>query len=227
MAKPSLQGLGLSNDAVWDLPTYLIIGILLGGRIGYVVFYDAAYYLAHPLHVISVWEGGMAYHGGALGAVAASWLFARRHRIPILPLLDVMGWVSTIGIGLGRVANFINGELVGRVADVPWAMIFPNNGDVARHPSQLYEALGEGVVLFALLSLIRRSKRLIPGQLFGTYLVGYGVIRFGLEYFREPDIQKGFVLAQLSMGQVLCSLMVVGGVGIISWSFLRRLKETR
>jgi len=211
LAYPSLRRLGLSRDAIWDFPTYLILGIVLGGRLGYVCLYDLPYFIEHPAQIIAIWQGGMSYHGAALGTVAATGLFARRHRISMWSILDLLAWGSTIGIGFGRMANFINGELFGRITAVPWGIVFPEGGPLPRHPSQLYEAFGEGVVLFIILSLLRRYGKLKDGQLFGGYLMGYGAIRFCIEFFREPDSQVGYLFGALTMGQLLCITMVLGG----------------
>jgi len=211
LAVSSFRRLGLSRDAIWDFPSYLVSGILLGGRLIYVAVYDPGYFIAHPLQIFAIWQGGMAYHGAALGAVVATGLYSRRYLISIWPLLDVLGWASTIGIGFGRLANFINGELYGRVGEVPWAMVFPDAGNLPRHPSQLYEALGEGLLLFILLSLFRRKLDLEPGQLFSCYLMGYGAIRFVIEFFREPDLQVGYWFGALTTGQLFCALMVLAG----------------
>lgn len=211
VAYRSLRALGLSKDAIWDFPTFLILGILLGGRFGYVLVYDLSFFLQNPLHIFAFWKGGMSYHGAALGSVIAVWVFARRNKVAYWSLLDLLGWASTIGIGLGRIANFINGELYGRITSLPWGMIFPEGGMLPRHPSQLYEALGEGLLLFLGLDLLRRYGKLRPGQLFGVYLMGYGAIRFGIEFLREPDSQIGYFFGALTMGQLLCALMVLMG----------------
>ncbi len=213
---PAKAELGLTREDLINFFTYLMIGVILGGRLGYILIYDLAYYLAHPLHLFAYWEGGMSYHGGALGAVIATTFYATRRKVSRLWMLDYIALCSPIGIGLGRLGNFINGELFGRVTtSTPWAMVFPNGGPLPRHPSQLYEALGEGLLLFLLLVLAQnqRLKPLKTGQLFGLYFIFYGIIRFCLEYFREPDAQLGLLGMGLSMGQWLCVGM--GSFGIV------------
>ena len=206
------ERLGLSREQVGDFAFACILGVILGGRLGYVVFYNPAYYLSHPLSVLAVWDGGMAFHGGLIGVVVAGIWFARRRNLAILQVADFITPVVPIGLGLGRLGNFINGELWGRPADpgLAWAMVFPHVDRLPRHPSQLYELLLEGVALFALLWALDRHLR-TPGRLFGVFLLGYGVVRFGVEYFRAPDPQLGLLLLGLSMGQLLSLPMVAAG----------------
>ncbi len=211
VAFPQLIRLGMSKSEVWDYVTFLMLAILIGGRLGYVLIYDPGYYVSNPLQVVAIWQGGMSYHGAAFGTVFATAWVARAKKLPVWGLLDALGWASTIGLGLGRIANFINGELVGRVTGVPWGKVFPNQGPFPRHPSQLYEAFGEGLVLWIILALANRNGRFQKGQLFAIYLMGYGAIRFGIEFFREPDSQVGYWFGALTTGQVLCTAMVVGG----------------
>lgn len=199
-----------------DLITSATFGIIVGGRLGYVLFY-APSMLLHPLEILRLWDGGMSFHGGAAGVSIAMILFARRRGLNWLRVHDYVACVVPIGLFFGRVANFINGELWGRPASVPWAIVFPGSGDgVARHPSQLYEAGLEGLVLFALLALLswRTSLRHIPGRLVGVFLMGYGVARFAVEFFREPDAQLVAFAARTGfhMGQWLTLPMI--GVGI-------------
>lgn len=211
--------LGLSREQVGDLVFAGILGVILGGRLGYVLFYNPGYYLTHPLAVFAIWDGGMAFHGGLLGVAVAGIWFARRNGLGILALADFITPIVPIGLGLGRLGNFINGELWGRPAtpDLPWAMVFPHVDRLPRHPSQLYELLLEGVALFALVWVLDRRLR-VPGRLFGVLLLGYGLMRFGVEYFRAPDPQLGLLLLGLSMGQLLSLPMVaVGG-----WLLARR-----
>jgi phosphatidylglycerol:prolipoprotein diacylglycerol transferase len=211
--------LGLSAEQVGDFAFACILGVILGGRLGYVLFYNPAYYMGHPLAVFAVWDGGMAFHGGLLGVVVAGVWFARRHRLAILRLADFITPVVPIGLGLGRLGNFINGELWGRPAnpELPWAMVFPHVDRVPRHPSQLYELLLEGVALFAVIwALDRRLHG--AGRLFGVLLLGYGLVRFGVEYFRAPDPQLGLLVLGLSMGQLLSLPMVAVGL----WLLVRR-----
>lgn len=219
LKKEFLRVFGWTSETVLDLFSWIVFGILFGGRIGYVLFYDLPYFLSYPAHVFAVWEGGMSYHGGALGAMVGLILFARKRRVDPWALLDFLGIGSCFGLFFGRLANFINGELYGRVSDVPWAMVFPSGGPFARHPSQLYEALCEGVLLFAVLYGLKRRVSLKPGQLFGCYVLGYGLCRFMIEFFREPDAQLGTVISFFSMGQVLCAVMVLFGSLVI---FVRR-----
>lgn len=201
-----------------DLSTYLtwiMTGVLLGGRLAYVVIYNAPYYIHHLIEIFYIWQGGMAFHGGAAGAAIATVAYARKYQKDPWLLLDGLGLGATVGIAMGRVANFINAELVGRVSNVPWAMIFPGEGPLPRHPSQLYEAFGEGVFLFVVLWLVSHKFPLKAGQLFALFCIGYGLMRFSLEFFRQPDPQLGFILASWSMGQLLCVVMIV--VGMMIW----------
>lgn len=202
-------------DTVLDFLSWVMFGVLLGGRFGYVLFYDFSFFIQNPLHIFSVWEGGMSYHGGAIGAMFGVILFARKRNVSFWPLLDLLGLGSCFGLFFGRLANFVNGELYGRYTDVSWGMIFPNGGPFARHPSQLYEAFFEGIVLFLILWGLRRKASLQQGQLFGFYLVGYGVFRFFIEFFREPDAQLGTFIGFFSMGQLLCGVMISIGVFVL------------
>ncbi len=196
------------------LAVYMVVGVVLGGRLGYVLFYNPAYYLEHPLEVLETWHGGMSFHGGLLGALAAGVLCCRLGGESFLKWADRLVVTAPVGLGLGRIANFINGELYGRPSQVPWAMIFPQGGLVPRHPSQLYEAIYEGVFLFFVLWPIRRVG-LARGRLLGAFMALYGAGRFVLEFFREPDPQLGFVLWDwMTMGQVLCLLLVLAGAGL-------------
>jgi phosphatidylglycerol:prolipoprotein diacylglycerol transferase len=204
-----------------DFLTWATLGVVLGGRLGYVLFYQPAFYLAHPAMILAVWEGGMSFHGGALGVTLAIVWFCRRNAIPLLGFADRIAVCAPIGLGLGRIANFINGELWGRPAPdwLPWAMIFPAAGPEPRHPSQLYQALLEGLVLFlVMLALSRReSLRARFGWLTGAFLVGYGVARVTGEFFRQPDIFLGYLVGGATMGQLLSIPMVIAGV----WLMLR------
>jgi phosphatidylglycerol:prolipoprotein diacylglycerol transferase len=210
-----LRSLPLAAEELSDLLFYCVFGVILGGRLGYVLFYNAAYYLHHPLEVFAVWEGGMSFHGGLLGVVVATLLYCRRRKIAILPVGDVLVTASTLGLGLGRVGNFINAELWGRVTDVPWGMVFPGAGPEPRHPSQLYEALLEGPVLFAVLWVLHR-RRAAGGVPFFVFFLLYGLFRFGVEFFRQPDAHLGFLWGGATMGQLLCLPMIVFGlVGLV------------
>jgi phosphatidylglycerol:prolipoprotein diacylglycerol transferase len=205
-----------------DFVVWVTIGIILGGRIGYVLFYNPAYFLAHPLEIPKLWTGGMSFHGGFLGCVGAVILFAWRRGLPLLSLGDVTCAAGPIGLFLGRIANFINGELWGRPTDVPWAMVFPHAGPLPRHPSQLYEAALEGLVLFIVLGLlVRRGALRRPGLLIGAFAIGYGIARSFCELFREPDVQIGYLWGGLTMGMVLNVPLVLAGVAFIAVALTR------
>lgn len=216
--KSDFRKLGLNNDDVINLMTILMLGVILGGRIGYVFFYDLGYYLENPANIAAIWNGGMSFHGGAIGAMLGFLIFANKKQLSPWGLLDILGIGSTIGIFLGRIANFINGELYGRVTDVPWGMVFPSGGPLPRHPSQLYEALLEGLFLFLFLLILKRRFRLKSGQLFAVYLITYAACRFVVEFFREPDVQIGFVFLNFSMGQVLSAIMVLVGSFLLKFT---------
>jgi len=203
-----------------DFLTWATLGVVLGGRLGYVLFYQPLHYLQNPLGALAVWQGGMSFHGGTLGVVLALVLYCRRERIPLLGFADRLAVVVPIGLGLGRIANFINGELWGRPAPdwLPWAMIFPAAGPEARHPSQLYQASMEGAMLLIVLALACRSPAIRArfGTLTGIFLVGYGVARIAGEFFRQPDAFLGFLFAGATMGQLLSVPMVVAGAWLIA-----------
>ncbi len=197
-----------------DFLVWATVGAVLGGRLGYVLFYNPGFYLDNPLAAFAIWRGGMSFHGGLLGVMAAAALFARRRAIPLLPFADLLACITPIGLFLVRLANFINGELFGRVSEVPWAMIFPRGGPYPRHPSQLYEAGREGVVLVSVLFFLRRREavRRRAGLLTGVFFTGYGIARTIAELFRQPDIHIGFLTAGTTMGQWLSAPMLVLGV---------------
>ena len=203
-----------------DFLTWATLGVVLGGRLGYVLFYQPGQYLQNPLGALAVWQGGMSFHGGMLGVAVAVVLYCRRNRIPLLGFADRMAVVVPIGLGLGRIANFINGELWGRVAPatLPWAMVFPAAGPEPRHPSQLYQAGLEGVALLLVLSLMcaRPAVRARFGVLTGVFLVGYGIARIIGEFFRQPDAFLGFLYAGATMGQLLSVPMVLAGAFLIA-----------
>src|SRR4051812_1828969 len=202
-----------------DFIVWVTLGIILGGRIGYALFYNPSYFFAHPGEILQLWNGGMSFHGGFTGCVIAVLLFAWRRNIPVLSLGDITCAVGPIGLCLGRLANFINGELWGRAADVPWAMVFPNGGPVPRHPSQLYEAGVEGLLLLAVLAvLIRRGALRYPGLIVGSFAVVYALARSTSEFFREPDAQLGFLWGGLTMGMLLSIPLFLFGVGLIVWA---------
>jgi phosphatidylglycerol---prolipoprotein diacylglyceryl transferase len=202
-----------------DFLVWATLGVVLGGRIGYVLFYKPGYYALHPLEALYVWHGGMSFHGGALGVTIALVLFTRTRKIPLFAFSDIITEAIPIGLFFGRVANFVNGELYGRPSNVPWAMIFPNGGPVPRHPSQLYEAFCEGILLFLLLFAAERLvTRRRPGLVTGLFLVGYAVARMSGELFREPDAQLGFLLFGTTMGQLLSVPVLIAGILIILWA---------
>ena len=208
---------------VEDLLFYGVLGVVLGGRIGYCLFYKPGYYAAHPLEVLAVWQGGMSFHGGMLGVILAMVLYAWRQQRPWLWVTDFIAPCVPTGLAAGRVGNFINGELWGRAADpsLPWAMVFPQSGlDLPRHPSQVYQFLGEGLLLFVVLWLYARCPRPV-GAVSGAFLTGYGLLRFVAEYFREPDAHLGLLALGMSMGQWLCVPMVAAGM-VLWWVALRR-----
>jgi len=202
--------LPLSNDDVADLVFFGALGVVLGGRLGYILFYNLGFYLTHPLRIFAVWEGGMSFHGGFLGVICAFVIYDRRKNIPFFTLIDMAALWAPVGLGLGRIGNFINGELYGRQTDVPWGIIFPGGGGVPRHPSQLYEAFLEGLVLFA---LVRFASRRSPatGVAGWTFVAGYGLFRFIVEFFRQPDDNLGLLVAFFSMGQLLSLPMFLLG----------------
>lgn len=201
-----------------DFVTWATLGIILGGRLGYVLFYKAGYYLQHPLEALMVWQGGMSFHGGALGVIVAALLFCRKEGLRPLLFGDRVAVVVPIGLFFGRVANFVNGELWGRAADVPWAMVFPSDPErLPRHPSQLYQAGLEGVALFAVMWFLWSRTRLREreGALTGALVAGYGVARILGEFFRQPDAHLGFLAFGVTMGQVLSVPMVLAGLWLV------------
>jgi phosphatidylglycerol:prolipoprotein diacylglycerol transferase len=231
----------IKNEPLWGGPApitlaqiddfilWVTLGIILGGRTGYVLFYNLPFFIQHPAEIFELWKGGMSFHGGFIGCVAAVMLFARKHGIPILSLGDITTAVAPIGLFLGRLANFINSELWGRPADasVPWAMVFPNGGPLPRHPSQLYEAGLEGIVLFTILAMMIRFGALKrAGLILGSFIAFYGLARIAGEFFREPDPQLGFLWRGLTMGMLLSVPMLIAGAVIIVAAW-RRQSPTR
>jgi phosphatidylglycerol---prolipoprotein diacylglyceryl transferase len=201
-----------------DLLVWITIGVILGGRIGYVLFYGGGAYLSDPLEIFKVWQGGMSFHGGLIGAALAMLLFARRRRLNVWSLFDMAAAAVPVGLFLGRVANFINGELWGRPTDVAWAFVFPHAGPEPRHPSQLYEAILEGMVLLAVLTALVWAYKALrrPGLVAGVFGIGYGLSRFVVEFFREPDAQVGYLIGDwMTMGMLLSLPMVVAGLALI------------
>ncbi|MFT7027067.1 MAG: phosphatidylglycerol:prolipoprotein diacylglycerol transferase [Paracoccaceae bacterium] len=215
-----------------DLLTWMVLGVVLGGRLGFVLFYQPAYYFANPSEILQVWAGGMSFHGGFLGVVAGVVLYSRARGLPLLQVGDAVAMAAPVGLLLGRLANFVNAELWGRVTDVPWAVVFPNAGPLPRHPSQLYEAVLEGAVLFVALWVVgtKRGGLMRPGTMIGLFLVGYGAARSSVELFRQPDAQfagPGNLLGHamqfgggygLTMGQVLSAPMIAVGVALVIWA---------
>ncbi|HTQ00016.1 MAG TPA: prolipoprotein diacylglyceryl transferase [Casimicrobiaceae bacterium] len=203
-----------------DMLFYGVFGVIVGGRLGYVLFYKPLYYAAHPLEIFQVWAGGMSFHGGFLGVLVALWLFARSRHKRWLDVTDFVAPLCPLGLAAGRLGNFINGELVGRVTDVPWAMVFPQVDMLPRHPSQLYEFGLEGLALFAILWLYANRPR-PTGAVSGLFLAGYGTFRFIAEFTREPDSFLGFLAGGFTMGQWLSMPMVAIGVGMMVWAYRR------
>lgn len=219
VALPQFADAGWTRRDVEDLLFWGVLGVVLGGRVGYALFYKPGQYLSDPLAILKLWEGGMSFHGGLLGVMVAMALFARLRRRPFLQVMDVVAPCVPTGLAAGRIGNFINGELWGRAADpsLPWAMVFPQSGSaLARHPSQLYQFLLEGLLLFVLLWWYGRKPR-AQGQVAAAFVFGYGVLRFVAEYFREPDSYLGLLAGGMSMGQWLCVPMVLGGAALWWW----------
>ncbi len=209
------KDLRLKKEELSDLILWAAIGVIAGGRLGYILFYNLGYYLENPSKIPAIWEGGMSFHGGLLGVLVAGWLFSRSRRRRFLPLGDAAVIAAPIGLGLGRIGNFINGELFGRPTDLPWCMVFPAGGELCRHPSQLYQTLLEGPLLFGILYLIGR-KNFPAGVTLWSFFLFYGLFRFLVEFFREPDPQLGLVAGLLSMGQILSLPMFAVGL-IMAW----------
>lgn len=222
------------NDSLWpgnaspitkaqldDFVVWVALGVVLGGRIGYILFYDMASIIESPIRAIQIWNGGMSFHGGLAGTTIAMIIFAKRNKIPLWNLFDIVAAVVPVGLFFGRIANFINGELWGRLTDVPWAVVFPTGGPFARHPSQLYEAGLEGIVLLLVLAALIYGVRALktPGFITGVFVCGYALSRIFVEFFREPDVQLGYLLGTnwLTMGMVLSSPMILLGL----WAMIR------
>ncbi len=213
-------------DADNILP-WMVLGVILGGRLGYVLFYNLGYYIDNPLQIPVIWEGGMSFHGGLLGVAVVCIAYARFYKFSALALGDLIATVVPIGLFFGRLANFINGELFGRVTNVPWAVYFPYGGGLPRHPSQLYEAFLEGIVLFFVLLWCWRQPKIrqAPGMIFGIFTIGYALSRFVVEFFREPDPQIGLIMQYFTMGQILCLPMMVAGGLLIAYGRKHRTAE--
>ncbi|MGM0560384.1 MAG: prolipoprotein diacylglyceryl transferase [Pseudomonadota bacterium] len=210
---------GLTREAIDDFLLWATLGVILGGRLGYVLFYQPGYYAHNPQEILYLWQGGMAFHGGLLGVIVAILLFERKRGVAFMSLTDIVACAAPIGLFLGRIANFINGELFGRPSDVPWAMAFPGGGPEPRHPSQLYQAGLEGLLLFILLFVLMRFGALkCRGLLSGTFLAGYGLARFIGEFFRAPDAHLGYLTGGLTMGQLLSLPMLLAGLALVFWA---------
>ncbi len=209
---------GWSYSELDDVLFYIVLGVILGGRLGYVLFYKFSDYLHEPLKIFYIWEGGMSFHGGFLGVIFAIWLFSRKHRKHWLAITDFIAPLVSLGLGAGRIGNFINGELWGRPTDVAWGMIFPGADNVPRHPSQIYEFALEGILLFVILWIYSAKPRPL-GAVSGLFLLCYGVFRFLVEFTREPDAFLGLLAFGLSMGQWLSLPMILAGVWMIYWGY--------
>ena len=200
-----------------DLITYLIVSLVVGGRLGYVFFYNFSYYLSNPLDIFKIWEGGMSFHGALIGIMVGTFLFSYLRKIKSLIFLDIIACVSPIGIFFGRIANFINGELVGKATTVPWAVVFPNVDQIPRHPSQLYEAFFEGLILFFLLNIFMSKQNYKIGKCSYMFLILYGVFRIISEFFREPDAHIGYFFGIFSTGMILSIIMVIAGLMMLNF----------
>ena len=200
-----------------DLVIYLVLGIILGGRLGYVIFYNLEYYIQNSFEIFKLWQGGMSFHGGLLGVIVAIFIFSKNKNTNFFKYSDIVACVAPIGIFLGRIANFINGELFGKISTLPWAVIFPNGGNIARHPSQIYEAILEGLVLFILINFLALKKHLIikTGYVSSFFLISYSILRIFSENFREPDQHLGYLFNYFSMGTLLSILTLISGFLII------------
>ena len=219
-----IRKLNISTDDLYDLLFYLIIGVMAGGRLGYVIFYDLSGYLRDPFSILAIWQGGMSFHGGFIGVVLAAWYAARKKKWDFWDIADLVSAAVPIGLGLGRIGNFINGELYGRTTEVPWGMVFPDAGNEPRHPSQLYEAFLEGLALLLILRWIY-IKNLYRGTVFWALVGFYGLFRFLVEFVREPDAQIGFDLGPLTRGQLLTVPMLVIGMTMMIIYARRRPPE--
>lgn len=218
-----------TRDDIDNFLPYAVLGVILGGRLGYVLFYQPSLYAANPLDAFKVWEGGMAFHGGALGVIVALIIFSWVNKIQLLRLSDIVCACVPIGVFFGRIANFINGELYGRPTDASWGVIFPWAGEEPRHPSQLYEAFLEGAVLFVILLFLykKMNMRHHPGVVTGSFLAGYAGFRMIVEFFREPDAHLGFIIAEISMGQILSLPMMLLGFGVMVYALRQKIFNTK
>lgn len=210
-----------TRDTLSDLVFWVALGVIVGGRLGYVLFYDPQQYFSNPLKIFAIMDGGMSFHGGMLGVLFCTLWFARRTKKPFFELMDFIAPLVPIGLGAGRIGNFINGELWGKVSDLPWAMVFPTGGPEPRHPSQLYQFALEGVALFVILWLYTRKPRPTMAVT-GLFGLCYGIFRFIVEFVRVPDAQLGYLaFGWLTMGQLLCLPMILGGLGLMIWAYRR------
>jgi phosphatidylglycerol---prolipoprotein diacylglyceryl transferase len=212
---------GVQVKIIDDTISWAILGIVVGGRLGYVIFYGLEYYLHNPTEIFRTWHGGMSFHGGLIGMICATYLMSKYKKIPFWPIMDLIACAAPIGLFLGRIANFIGRGLYGRVTDVPWAMIFPDGGPYPRHPSQLYESFFEGLVLFVLLFFFYKRFYKKPAFVSGLFLIFYGCFRFIIEFFRQPDEHMGFIFDIITMGQLLSIPMVVMGIILILYTCKR------
>ena len=209
---------GINQDQLSDLVFYTALGAIIGGRLGYMIFYDWHVLFSDPLLIFQTWKGGMSFHGGLIGAIAAIYFCTKKLKLSMLALTDLIAPAVPVGLGAGRIGNFINGELWGRVTEAPWGMIFPNAGIYSRHPSQLYEFFLEGIILFLVL-WIYSSKPKPLGAVSGLFVLGYGTFRFIIEFFREPDAQIGYLAGGLTEGQWLSLPMILLGLGVMWWAY--------
>ena len=216
-------GAPFAPRAIDDFVVWGTLGVVLGGRVGYVLFYDLPRFAADPLSIFAIWEGGMSFHGGFLGVVLALLIFSRVEKLPFWSLIDVVAAVVPFGLFFGRIANFVNGELWGRVTEIPWAFVFPAAGPEPRHPSQLYEAALEGLAFFLILRFLTHGQRRLtqPGFVSGAFAAWYGFSRVVVEFFREPDIQIGYLAGPLTLGMLLSLPMILVGIGLMVWAARR------
>jgi phosphatidylglycerol:prolipoprotein diacylglycerol transferase len=224
LVNKDLPGVRPSKDDIDDFIPWAIAGVILGGRLGYILFYQTAFYFENPGEIFKVWHGGMSFHGGIAGVIIVMFLYAKLKKLPFLRLCDTVGCAAPLGIFLGRITNFINGELYGRVTEVSWGVIFPGGGELPRHPSQLYQAGLEGLALFLILLTLVHFKwvRARPGILSGVFLAGYGIFRSIGELWREPDEQIGYLMGHLSMGQLLSVPVICLGVGVFVYALKKK-----
>ncbi len=214
------KAVDIARVKIDDLYFYLILGLLIGARLGYVIFYNLSFYVEHPLEVFVLWHGGMSFHGGLIGAFVAGYIVIRKKQMDFWKVADLVIVTAPIGLGLGRIGNFINGELFGKPSDLPWAMVFPGAGNLPRHPSQLYEALLEGLLLFMILWFYKDRKER-DGDVFTLFLILYAIFRIFCEFFREPDLQMGYLLGFITMGQVLSVAMLLIGF-FLKYGYLKK-----